>query len=85
MLLKYEEWYKRNAFNFFLRKCNCSSSEIYMDDSYIFCNYEAIFQHTLPTLSNTLYTSVVKFPTLILEHIMKTLFQFIVICKMAPT
>jgi hypothetical protein len=27
----------------FLRKCNCDNSEIYMDDSYLFCNYEASF------------------------------------------
>jgi hypothetical protein len=39
----YEELYENNASNF-LRKCNFNNSEIYMDDSYIFCNYEAIFQ-----------------------------------------
>jgi hypothetical protein len=40
-----------------------------MDDSYIFCNYKAIFtqslrhfQHILPTLCKTLYTNAVKFP-----------------------
>jgi hypothetical protein len=27
----------------FLRKCNSSNNEIYMDESYIFCSYEAIF------------------------------------------
>jgi hypothetical protein len=30
-----------------------------------------------------LYTGVVKFPASTLDHIMKTLFQFIVICKIA--
>jgi hypothetical protein len=37
----------------------------------------------LPTLSETLYTSVVKFPASTLEHIKETFFQFIAICKMA--
>jgi hypothetical protein len=35
-------WYKSNG-AFFLRKCNCNNNKIYMDDSYIFLNYEAIF------------------------------------------
>jgi hypothetical protein len=33
-------------------------------------------------LSKTLYTSVVKFPASTSEHIMKTLFQFVAMCKM---
>jgi hypothetical protein len=62
-----------------------------MDDSHIFCNYEAIFpqsrgylQHTfvLPMLSATLHTIVVKFLTSLPEHITKTLFQLFVISKM---
>jgi hypothetical protein len=32
---------------FFLRNCNCSSTEIYVDNSYIFCNYEAVFPQSL--------------------------------------
>jgi hypothetical protein len=61
----------------FLTKCNCNNNEIYMDDSYIFCNHETIFpqslhhfQHTLATLSKMLYASVVKFFASNLEHIM---------------
>jgi hypothetical protein len=38
---------------FFVRKCNCSNSEICMDDSYIFCNYEAIFPQSLYHFHNT--------------------------------
>jgi hypothetical protein len=32
---------------FFFRKHNFSNNEIYMDDSYIICNYDAIFSHSL--------------------------------------
>jgi hypothetical protein len=53
-----------------------SDYQIYMDDSYIFCNYEALFFYIsivfntiLPTLNKTLYTSIVKFPYLALEHV----------------
>jgi hypothetical protein len=74
---------------FFLTKGNCNNNEIYIDDSYIFCNYEAffhkvfiIFSKPLPMLSMMLYTCIVKFPALTPKHIMKTLFQFIVTCKM---
>jgi hypothetical protein len=38
-----------------------------------------IFNRVLPTMSKTLHTKVVKFPALMLEHITKTLFHFIVI------
>lgn len=48
---------------YLLRKY-CVKNEMYMDDLYILCNYETIFphsfrhfQHTLPTLSKTLYTN----------------------------
>jgi hypothetical protein len=76
---------------FLLRKFNCNNNEIYVDDSYIFCNYEAIFPVSfifstlLSMLSKMLYTSVVKFPASTSEHIMETLFQLTVICKMAST
>jgi hypothetical protein len=47
-----------------------------MDDSYIVCNYEAIFPQSLhhlnkilPMLSKKLYTNVVKFPPSAMEHI----------------
>jgi hypothetical protein len=51
-----------------------------MDDSYIFCNYEATFPQSLIifsflyllTLCTTLYTNVVKFPASFVEHITKT-------------
>jgi hypothetical protein len=46
-IYKYEGQYESNAFSFFLRKCKCSNSEIYLDDSFIFCNYEAIFPQRL--------------------------------------
>jgi hypothetical protein len=48
-----EGQYKSNASNFFLRKCNCSNSEIYMDGSYIFCNYEAVFPQFLHHFQHT--------------------------------
>jgi hypothetical protein len=40
-----------NPFSF--RKCNRKSSEIYMDDSYIFCIYEAIFPRRLYHFQHT--------------------------------
>jgi hypothetical protein len=43
----YERQCESNASNFFLRKRNCNNNEIYMDNSYIFCNYEAIFPQNL--------------------------------------
>jgi hypothetical protein len=42
-------------------------------------NVHVIFNTTEPILSKVLYTNVVKFPALTLEHITKTLFQFTVI------
>jgi hypothetical protein len=73
----YDGWYKSCASNFFLRKCNFNNNEIYLDDSYIFCNYEALlsqifhnFQHTFASISKMLFTSGVKFPALTSEHIM---------------
>jgi endonuclease/exonuclease/phosphatase (EEP) superfamily protein YafD len=60
-----------------------------MDNSYIFGNYEAfflqfdiIFNTLLPVFKETLCIIVVKFCALTSGHISKTLFQFIVICKM---
>jgi hypothetical protein len=47
VLLLYEGQYESNASNFFFRKCFCSNIKIYMDDSYIFCNYDAIFPQSL--------------------------------------
>jgi hypothetical protein len=41
------------------------------------------FNILLPTLRKILYTRVVKFSTSTSGHIMKTLFQFVIICKMA--
>jgi hypothetical protein len=47
---------------FFSQKHNCNKNEIYMDDSYVICNYEAIFllsvhfQHTFTNVEeNTVY------------------------------
>jgi hypothetical protein len=40
--------YESNSSTFFLRKCNCNNDNICMDDSYIFCNYDAVFPHTFP-------------------------------------
>jgi hypothetical protein len=63
-----------------------------MDDPYIFCDYEIIsstnsvtFNTLLPVFNKMLYTSVVKFPVSTLDHVTKTLFQFVVICKTEPT
>jgi hypothetical protein len=42
-----------------------------------------IFNKLLLTLSKTLYTTVVKFPVSTSENVVKTLFQFAVICKTA--
>jgi hypothetical protein len=77
---------------FFLRKCNCNNSDIYMDDSYIICNYEAIFirylhnfKHLLPILSRMLHGNI-KYPaTTQHKHITKSMCQFIVICRIAST
>jgi hypothetical protein len=44
-----------------------------------------IFNLLMQMLSKTLCTSVVKFPASTSEHIAKTLFQFVVICKMVST
>jgi hypothetical protein len=43
-----------------------------------------IFNTLLPTLTKTLYTSVVKFPALTSEHIMKTLFYALSSAKWHP-
>jgi hypothetical protein len=50
-----------------------------------FHKVSVIFNTLWPTLSKTLYTSVVKHPAMTSEHITKTSFQFTVICKMAFT
>jgi hypothetical protein len=87
----YEGWHKSNIFNFFQKmwlkyQWNLLGWCIHI------CNCEAIFPqslcyfHTLlPTLSKTLYTSVVKFPASTLDHITKSLFQYFIICKMVST
>jgi hypothetical protein len=70
--------------------CNCSNSGIYTDETYNLGNFlpffhkvSVIFNTLLPTLSKTLYTIVVKFPSSTSKHATKTMFQFVVICKMA--
>jgi hypothetical protein len=40
-----------------LRKHNCNINKFYMDDSYIFCNYEAIFTQSIRHF-NTLLSAV---------------------------
>jgi hypothetical protein len=77
---RYKRQYESNVSNFFPRKFTCNNNKIYMDDSHIFCNYEAIFHKVstifntlLPTPSKMLYTKVVNFPDSASEHIMKTL------------
>jgi hypothetical protein len=52
---------------------------------YFFHKVSVIVSTLFPTLSKTLYTGVVKFPASTLEYVMKSLFQFVVICKMAST
>jgi hypothetical protein len=37
----------------FLRQCNCDNNEINTDDSYIFCNYDAIFPQSLRHFQHT--------------------------------
>jgi GMP synthase PP-ATPase subunit len=49
----------------------------------LFFHKTVIFNTLLPLLSKMLYINVVKFFASTLEHISKTLFQFVVICKMA--
>jgi hypothetical protein len=49
----FEGWHKGNASGFFLRRCNCNDSEIYVDDSYNFCNYEATFPQSLCHFQHT--------------------------------
>jgi hypothetical protein len=48
-----------------------------------FHKVSVIFNTPLPTLSKTLYISAVKIPASTSEHITRTLFQFVVICKCA--
>jgi hypothetical protein len=47
---------------FFIKIRNCNNSEFYMDGSYIFCNYEAVFpqslRHFQHTVANTEYDAV---------------------------
>jgi hypothetical protein len=38
---------------FYIRKCNFTNNEIYMKDSYIFCNYEGIFPQSLHSFQHT--------------------------------
>jgi hypothetical protein len=52
-MLKYEGWYESNASNFCLIKCNGNNIEIPVDDSYIFCNYEATFLQSLHYFQHT--------------------------------
>jgi hypothetical protein len=52
----------------------------------IFFNKVSItFNTLLPMLSKMLYSRIVKLPVSTLEHILKTLFQFLTICKMVST
>jgi hypothetical protein len=60
----------------------CTSFAIMRPFSYkVFIIYNTI----LPTLSKMLYASTVKFPASTSEHMMKSLFQSLAICKMAST
>jgi hypothetical protein len=43
----YEARYESKASDFFSEKCSCNNNEFYMDDSYIFCNYDTIFPQSL--------------------------------------
>jgi hypothetical protein len=90
--LLYKGWYESNASSFFSVDVIVITMEftwmIYTSVAVMrlfFHKVSVIFNTLLPTLSKMLYTSVVKFPASNLEHIMKTLFQFIVICKMVST
>jgi hypothetical protein len=76
----------------FFKNYNFHNNEIRTEDSYIFrssrlfVNEISVMSNTLlPTLSKTLYTSVVRFRDSTSEHITKTLFQFVFVCKTAPT
>jgi hypothetical protein len=51
----------------------------------LFFHKVAIFNMLLPTLKKVLHTIIVKFPVSTSEYIMKTLFQFVVICTMVFT
>jgi hypothetical protein len=51
--ISYEGQYKSKVQVFFLRKCSYNNIEIYMDHSYIFCNYEAIFPQSCHHFQNT--------------------------------
>jgi hypothetical protein len=46
--------HESNASNFFLIKSNFNNNEIYMDDSYIFCNYDTVFPQSLRRFQQTL-------------------------------
>jgi hypothetical protein len=55
----------------FLRKCDCDNNEIFMGDSYIFCNYKANFplslhhfQYTLPNVEYDAVYQCCKIPCL---------------------
>jgi hypothetical protein len=63
-----------------IRKYNCNYSDLYKNDSYIFCKYETIFPQSLCYLQHN-FENVqqdVKFRASTSEHITKTLFQFVV-------
>jgi hypothetical protein len=50
----YKEWYKSNAFNFFSENLIAVMVEFtWMDDSYIFCNYESVFPQSLHHFQHT--------------------------------
>jgi predicted secreted protein len=51
----------------------------------LFYKVSIFFNTLLSILIKTLYTSVVNFPVSISENIIKNLFQFVAICKMAFT
>jgi hypothetical protein len=73
--LKYEGWYEGNASNFLSENIIARA----MKFIWMICTAFAImrlffhslchFQHTLPTLSKTLYTNVVKFSASTSENI----------------
>jgi hypothetical protein len=50
-----------------------------------FYKVSVIFNTLLPTFSGTLYTNVVKLPASTSVHITRTVFEFAIICKRAPT
>jgi hypothetical protein len=84
----YDTWYESNVFIFFVSEYNCSKNKFTWLIHTSFCNYQAIlhqFEDTLPTLSEMLCTSVVKFPASTSEHIRKIAFNLLSSAKWRPS